>query len=54
VGSALAGFLFGLLFLLSGNLLLPILVHALVDLRALVIFPTAAEPAPPLRTASSN
>jgi membrane protease YdiL (CAAX protease family) len=54
VGSALAGFLFGLLFLLGGNLLLPIVVHALVDLRALVILPTPAEPAPPLRTASNN
>ena len=46
--------LFGLLFLLGGNLLLPIVVHALVDLRALVILPTPAEPAPPLRTASNN
>lgn len=48
VGSAFAGFLFGLLFLLGGNLLLPIVVHALVDLRALVILPARAEPAPPL------
>jgi uncharacterized protein len=54
VGSALAGFLFGLLFLLGGNLLLPIVVHALVDLRALVILPTRAEPAPPFRTASNS
>jgi len=37
VGSALAGFLLGLLFLLSGNLLLPVALHALLDLRALVI-----------------
>jgi uncharacterized protein len=54
VGSALAGFLFGLLFLLGGNLLLPIVVHALVDLRALVILPVRAAPAPSLGTASTN
>lgn len=54
IGSALAGFLFGLLFLLGGNLLLPIIVHALVDLRALVILPTRAESAALLRTASKS
>jgi uncharacterized protein len=42
VGSALAGFLLGLLFLLSGNLLLPVALHALLDLRALVILKTPA------------
>ena len=54
VGSALVGFLFGLLFLLGGNLLLPIVVHSLVDLRALVILPVRAEPAAPLSTAANN
>lgn len=46
VGSALAGFLFGLLFLLSGNLLLPMILHALVDLRLLAILPTPDDPTP--------
>lgn len=36
-GSALAGVLLGLLFMLSGSLLLPIVLHTLVDLRMLVI-----------------
>lgn len=43
IGSAMAGFLLGLLFLLSGNLLLPIALHALVDLRMLVILKTPSE-----------
>jgi CAAX protease family protein len=37
VGSALGGFLFGLLFLLIGNLSLLMLLHALFDLRALLL-----------------
>jgi membrane protease YdiL (CAAX protease family) len=37
VESAITGFLLGLLFMLSGNLLLPIILHALIDLRMLVI-----------------
>jgi membrane protease YdiL (CAAX protease family) len=37
VGSAVAGFLFGLLFVLTGNLLLPMLLHAAIDLRMLVV-----------------
>lgn len=45
VGSAVAGFLFGLLFLLTGNLLLPMILHAAMDLRMLVILrPPADEP----------
>ncbi len=36
-GSAIAGVLLGLLFMLSGSLLLPIVLHTLVDLRMLVI-----------------
>jgi uncharacterized protein len=47
VSTATAGLLFGLLFLLSGNLLLPIILHALVDLRLLVILrPPAENPQP--------
>jgi len=37
VESATGGFVLGLLFLLSGNLVLPIILHALMDLRMLVI-----------------
>lgn len=54
VGSATGGFLFGLLFLLGGNLLLPIVLHALIDLRMLVILPTRAEPTARLSTASKG
>jgi len=36
-GTAIAGVLFGLLFLLTGNLLLPIIVHGVIDLRMLAI-----------------
>jgi membrane protease YdiL (CAAX protease family) len=54
VGSAMIGFLLGLLFLLGGNLLPPIVLHAIVDLRALVILPTRTEPPPPLSSASNS
>jgi uncharacterized protein len=37
VGSAFFGFLVGLLFLLTGNLLLPMIFHATTDLRMLVL-----------------
>ena len=44
VSSAVAGFLLGLLFLLTGNLLLPMVFHAAMDLRMLVILrPPAAD-----------
>ncbi len=36
-GTAIVGFLFGLLFLLTGNLLLPIIFHGVMDLRMLAI-----------------
>ncbi len=49
VESATAGFLLGLLFLLGGNLLLPIILHALIDLRMLVILRPPAE-----QTAAAN
>jgi len=42
-GTAIVGFLFGLLFLLTGTLLLPIILHALIDLRMLVILRPPAE-----------
>jgi membrane protease YdiL (CAAX protease family) len=41
--SAVLGALFGLLFLLSGSLLLPMLLHAALDLRLLVILRPATE-----------
>lgn len=36
-GTVIVGFLFGLLFLLTGNLLLPIIFHGVTDLRMLAI-----------------
>ncbi len=42
-GTAIAGFLFGLLFLLTGNLLLPIIFHAVTDLRMLAILRPPAD-----------
>jgi uncharacterized protein len=45
-GTAVSGFLLGLLFLLTGKLLLPIIFHALIDLRMLAILrPPADSPA---------
>ena len=35
--TVVAGFLFGLLFLLTGSLLLPMLLHAVMDLRLLAV-----------------
>ncbi len=44
VGSAVGGFIFGLLFILTGTLLLPMVLHAVLDLRMLVILrPPEAE-----------
>ena len=42
-GSSIVGFLFGLLFLLTGNLLLPIIFHGVMDLRMLVILRPPAD-----------
>lgn len=42
-GSAIVGFLFGLLFLLTGNLLLPIIFHGVVDLRILAVLRPPAD-----------
>jgi membrane protease YdiL (CAAX protease family) len=36
-GTAIVGFLFGLLFLLTGNLRLSIILHGVMDLRMLAI-----------------
>jgi len=49
VGSAIAGILLGLLFLLTGNLLLPMIFHAIFDLQKLLALrpPDAAAPARP-------
>ena len=42
-GTAIIGFLFGLLFLLTGNLLLPIIFHGVMDLRMLAILRPPAD-----------
>lgn len=45
VQTAVMGFLFGLLFLLTGNLLQPILLHMAADLRVLLLLRPASEAA---------
>jgi membrane protease YdiL (CAAX protease family) len=42
-GTAIVGILFGLLFLLTGNLLLPIIFHGVMDLRILAILRPPAD-----------
>jgi uncharacterized protein len=42
-GTAIVGFLFGLLFLLTGNLLLPIIFHGVIDLRMLAVLRPPAD-----------
>jgi len=42
-GTAIVGFLFGLLFLLTGDLLLPIIFHSVMDLRMLAILRPPAD-----------
>ena len=39
VQTVVAGFVFGCLFLITGSLLVPMVVHAVVDLRALALLP---------------
>ena len=47
IGSTVVGFLFGLLFILTGSLFLPMALHAAMDLRMLAILhPPAAETIP--------
>ncbi len=52
VQTALIGFVFGVMFIVTGNLLLPMAVHALLDLRVLAMLPegfdVASESVPPL------
>jgi membrane protease YdiL (CAAX protease family) len=45
LGSTVIGFVFGLLYLLSGSLLLPIIIHAALDLRMLLTLPPPQSPA---------
>ena len=42
-GTAIVGVLFGLLFLLTGSLLLPIIFHGVIDLRLLAVLQPPAE-----------
>jgi membrane protease YdiL (CAAX protease family) len=42
-GTAIVGILFGLLFLLTGNLLLPIILHGVMDLRLLAVLRPPAD-----------
>jgi len=42
-GTAIVGFIFGLLFLLTGNVLFPIIFHVLMDLRMLAILRPPAD-----------
>ncbi|MHB8301691.1 MAG: CPBP family intramembrane glutamic endopeptidase [Acidobacteriaceae bacterium] len=46
--TALLGFFFGLIFLMSGTLLLPILLHVLIDLRILLLLPRTKDVLPAL------
>lgn len=45
--TAVMGFLFGGLFIITGTLLLPVLIHALMDLRALLMLPEGFETTEP-------
>lgn len=42
-GTAMVGFLFGLLFLLTGSLLLPMIIHGVMDLRILAVLRPPAD-----------
>jgi uncharacterized protein len=45
VQTSVIGFLFGAIFLATGNLLLPVLLHAFLDLRVLALLPVGFETA---------
>ena len=47
LGSAAAGLIFTVLYVMSGSLLLPILVHAAQDVIALLLIPAVCTPQPP-------
>jgi uncharacterized protein len=44
LGTGIAGFIFAGLYLSTGSLLLPVVIHAATDYRALLIFPPATSP----------
>lgn len=46
IQTALIGLVLGTLFLLSGNILLPAILHTIIDLRALLLLQASAEPEP--------
>jgi len=46
IGSAILGFIFALLFVMTGNLALPMLLHALIDARILLLVPEGMDLAP--------
>jgi uncharacterized protein len=60
LGTGFAGVLLSLLYLMAGSLLVPIIVHVVIDLRALVLVPAQApdaarrRPRRPRRTASAR
>jgi uncharacterized protein len=47
VGSAVLGFIFALLFVMTGNLALPMFLHALIDARILLLVTEGVSLAPP-------
>jgi len=49
--TGLAGYAFGVLYMATGSLLLPVVVHALLDLRVLLVLPVPGRPAPALTSA---
>lgn len=49
--TGLAGYAFGVLYAATGSLLLPVVVHALLDLRVLLVLPVPSRPAPALTSA---
>lgn len=46
IGSSVLGFIFALLFVMTGNLALPMLLHALIDARVLLMIPEGMNLAP--------
>ena len=46
IGSTILGIVFAVLFVMTGNLALPIFLHALIDVRVLLLIPEGASHAP--------
>ncbi|MGC1382317.1 MAG: CPBP family intramembrane glutamic endopeptidase, partial [Candidatus Acidiferrales bacterium] len=46
IGSTVLGFIFALLFVMTGNLALPMFLHALIDARILLMIPEGLDLAP--------